>query len=117
MRGCTSSGCSTTSWESPAGWLDKLRDAVLGMMTHLNYDGPDTNEPMLDDSNLPKNRNKFDGLTLLLMGTVGALIHAVAMPHNFFSVGFFEKNTSGDSHHPLGTFFAAVVFGAWASAS
>ena len=51
------------------------------------------------------------------MGTVGALIHAVAMPHNFFSVGFFEKNTSGDSHHPLGTFFAAVVFGAWASAS
>ena len=31
--------------------LDKLRDAVLGMMTHLNYDGPDTNEPMLDDSN------------------------------------------------------------------
>ena len=91
--------------------LDKLRDAVLGIITHLNYDGPDTNEPMLDDSNLPKNRNKFDGLTLLLMGTVGALIHAVAMPHNFFSVGFFEKNTSGDSHHPLGTFFAAVVFG------
>jgi hypothetical protein len=91
--------------------FDKLRDAVLAMMTHYNYDGPDASSGSVDAENLPKNRNKFDGLTLLLMGTAGAAIHYALMPHNFFSVGFFEKNTAGDSHHPLGTFFAAVVAG------
>lgn len=91
--------------------FDKVRDGMLQLMTHVNYEGS-TDEPLPGDvDQRPENRNKIDGMTLLHMQIVGGLIHFALMPRNFFSVGFFEKNSRGDSHHPLGTFFAAVVLG------
>jgi hypothetical protein len=91
--------------------FNRLRDAVIAVITHANYQGS-TQEPFPGDADTrPLNRNKFDGLTIFLMGTAGAAIHFALMPHNFFSVGFGEKNSFGDTRHPFGTFFSAFVFG------
>jgi hypothetical protein len=91
---------------------DRFRDAVLSVMTHLNYQST-LAEPLPGDlDRRPLNREKIKGTTVFTMMMGGGLVHAALLPHNFFSVGFGETNTFGESRHPFGTFFSALVWGA-----
>lgn len=72
--------------------VDKLRDAILSILTLAN------NDPNAQPA--PENRNN-DGLIQLFMQVLGPLVHAAIMPDNYFSI-------NGE----YGSLFAAVLLGA-----